>query len=233
MALVSSVFSDNLIAYEGVTTADGGAGGITLIDTVLLTKPEYNGNLVVINSGTYKGQAADINGTTLAGTVTPHTAFGGIILTGTSFTIYGIRTVPAEVAAVITAIAALGINIDNIFDLVNAILTTTETGGTVSTNGAAEVDVYINDAPAGVYKPIILKIWFTNQTAAETVVIREKYRIEAVGGFIENDEVLFAGVQDPLLRNIRLDPTRFGVQVTIAKTAGADRAYRWEVVYDI
>jgi len=466
MAKITSVFSDNLIAYEGITTADGGVAGITLIDTVLTTKPDYNGNLLVITSGTYKGQAADINGTTLLGTVTPHTPFGGVILAGTSFTIYGIRAVPAEVEdltdivkevnfddmvfvddllgvnstaypygtpthptsspenAVIIATArnlkkiyvkgshnllgALsgyevygaieytsivvngqdisgttfhnvslgdtcvgggghieayesylsdfedfygeffncmlrntllihnaqnttfhncftdvgGFTLDmttavhaisktefyhfsgemtitdltggaikissstgaeitiaasctggsiyiygnanitdnsgagctvthydligrtkglddvhddvgHVFDIVNAILTLTETGGVVSTSGAAEVDVYINNAPAGVYKPLILKIWFTNQTAAETVVIREKYRIEAGGGFIKADWDTFAGVQDPLLKNIQLDPTRFGVQVTIAKTAGADRDYKWEVIYDI
>ena len=131
------------------------------------------------------------------------------------------------------ASVGLGITVSNIFSLVNGMLVTTETGGEVSTNGAAEVNVYINNAPAGVYKPLIVKIWFTNQTAAETVIVREKYRIEATGGIIEGDAVTFAGVQDPLLKVIHLDSTRFGVQVTIAKTAGADRAYRWEAVYDI
>lgn len=125
------------------------------------------------------------------------------------------------------------VTIDQIFDQVNAILVTTETGGVVSTNGAAEVDVYINDTPAGVYKPLILKIWFTNQSAGETVVIREKYRIADGDGLELVDEETFAGLQDPVLKVIDLDPTRFGVAVTIAKTVGVDKGYKWEVIYDI
>ena len=123
--------------------------------------------------------------------------------------------------------------IDDIFDIVNAILTLTETGGTVTTDGT-EQNLYINNAPAGVFDPKIVQIDFTNQTAAETVVIREYYRIKSGGGLIKKDEVTFAGVQDPLLKNVVLEPNRFGVQVTIQRTViGVDRAYDWEAVYKI
>lgn len=182
--------------------------------TMTLTNLANATALIRIYSGV--GSNIIIADTCTAGTIEIH-GNCNVVNLGTAIVIQ--KTINAEV--------------QQVFDIVNAMLVTTETGGTVSTDGANEVDVYINNAPAGVYKPLIVKIWFTNQTAAETVVIREKYRIEVGGGFIEADEVPFAGVQDPLLILVHLDPTRFGVQVTIEKTAGADRDYRWEVVYDI
>ena len=89
----------SLIGYAGVTPADGGGDGSSLIDSVLTTKPDYNGNLVIITSGAYAGQGRDINGITTAGTVTPTSAFGGQILRGTTFVIAALRLTPAEVAA--------------------------------------------------------------------------------------------------------------------------------------
>ncbi|GAI25713.1 unnamed protein product, partial [marine sediment metagenome] len=89
----------SLISYEGTTTADGAGDGSSLIDSVLTTKPDYDGNLCVITSGAYFGQARDIDGTT-TGTVNPTTAFGGQILRGTTFVIVALRLTPAEVAAI-------------------------------------------------------------------------------------------------------------------------------------
>lgn len=90
----------SLISYEGITTADGAGDGSTLIDSVLTTKPDYNGNLVIITSGAYAGQGRDINAATTGGTVTPSSAFGGQILRGTNFVIVALRLTPAEVAAI-------------------------------------------------------------------------------------------------------------------------------------
>ena len=217
----------SLISYSGITTADGAPGGLTLVDDVLITKPDFNGNLVIITSGDYEGQARDINGITTAGTVTPLSAFDGQILEETTFVIVALRFTPAEVAAVL-------ILLGNVFGLVNALLTLTETGGTVTTTGPGNEDnAYINNAPAGVFEPRVVKINFTNQTAAETVVVRTYHRDEALGGWIKDDEETFTGVQDPLSKNIDLEPNRFGIKVTIERTAGAAKAYKWEVFYEV
>jgi len=93
--------------YEGKTTADGAFDGSSLIAAGLTTKPDYDGNLVIITSGAYTGQGRDINGATIGGTVTPSKAFDGQILTDTKFAIIGIRTVPAEVAALTALVTAL------------------------------------------------------------------------------------------------------------------------------
>ena len=88
----------SLISYDGVTDANGAENGSTLVCSDLTTQPNFDGNQVIITSGDYTGQARDISGATTGGTVTPHTAFGGQIVSGTTFVIAAIRTVPAEVA---------------------------------------------------------------------------------------------------------------------------------------
>jgi len=115
---------------------------------------------------------------------------------------------------------------------VTGLLVLTETGGTVTTDGA-EQNLYINNAPAGVYSPRLIQLDFTNQTAAETVVVREYYRIKSGGNLIMIGETTYAGVQDPLLKSISLKDNRFGVQVTIQKTAGGAKAYDYEAVYKV
>ena len=117
-------------------------------------------------------------------------------------------------------------------DLFAALLTLTETGGTVTTDGT-EQNLYVNDAPAGVYSPRIVHIDFTNQTAAETVVIREYYRIKSGGDPRLNVETSYAGVQDPVLVTHTLKDNRFGVLVSIEKTGGANKDYDFEVFYKV
>ena len=117
-------------------------------------------------------------------------------------------------------------------NLVASILTLTETGGTLTTDGT-EQNIYTNDAPAGIYSPREVFIDFTNQTAGETLVVREYYRIKSGGDLIKIDETSFVGVQDPLLKCISLKDNRFGIQVTAELTAGVNRDYDWEAIYKI
>ncbi|GAH48136.1 unnamed protein product, partial [marine sediment metagenome] len=102
----------SLISYEGTTTADGAGDGSTLIDSVLATKANYNGNLVIITSGAYAGQGSDIDGATTGGTVRAHTAFDGQILRGTTFVIVALRLTPAEVAALTVLVNAIKVSTD-------------------------------------------------------------------------------------------------------------------------
>jgi hypothetical protein len=118
----------------------------------------------------------------------------------------------------------------DIFNAVNAILTSAETGGTVTTDGT-EQDVYRVETPAGVFEPLKVKIDFTNQTAGETVVVKTYYRIKSGGNLIKEDETTFAGVQDPQLKPIDLEPNRYGLKVTMQRTAGVARDYDWEALY--
>lgn len=105
-----------------------------------------------------------------------------------------------------------------------------ETGGTVVLDGT-EQDVYINDAPAGVFEPLVVKIDFTNQTAAESVTIREYYRNAAAGAMVLTDTLVVAGVIAVPEIIIDLTANRFGVRVTIERTAGGAISYPWAVFH--
>ena len=133
-----------------------------------------------------------------------------------------------EIADVSTDIATLTTNLAN---LANSQLVLTETGGTKTTDGT-EQTIYTNNAPAAIYAPKIIRIDFTNQTAGETVIVREYYRIKSGGAYVKVDEVTFAGVQDPELIEVVLDRTRYGVKVTMERTGGVAKDYDYEGIYE-
>ena len=147
--------------------------------------------------------------------------------------VVGDKTDTSAIPSATTSIVAMVKKVyDTAIGVATSLLTLTETGGTITTDGT-EQNVYINNAPAGIFAPRIVQIDFTNQTAGETVVVREYYRIISGGNLIMLDEVTFAGVQDPLLKNVTLEDNRYGVQVTIEKTVGANRDYDYEAVYKV
>jgi len=113
-----------------------------------------------------------------------------------------------------------------IFDIVNAGLVTTETGGTITTDGT-EQNVYINNTPSGVFEPLTVQLDCTNMIAGDSLRIRVYYRIVTGGNLVKKDEYVLNGAQDPALKNIELEPNRFGTQVTMERLAGVDRAYDW------
>jgi len=120
-----------------------------------------------------------------------------------------------------------------IFDLVNAQLVLTETGGTVTATGLlTEDNVYINNAPAGVFKPHLVTIDMSDLAVGEVATVRVRYRIEAGGALeLKGAPVIFNGVQAEPLKDIELTPNRFGVQVTIEATAAV--VFPWEVHYEV
>jgi len=124
--------------------------------------------------------------------------------------------------------------VNQLFHLVNAILSLTETGGSVTTTGIGTEDVvYINETPLGVFEPRIVQIDFSNQLVTDTTVVRVYYRIAPLGAKLMKNEKVFAGVQIPVLKNIVLEPNRFGVAVGIETIVGAAAIYPWTVFYEV
>ena len=146
---------------------------------------------------------------------------------------------PLDETEILADLAAIQIDVDAILEDTDAIREVTdaepvltETAGQITTT-AAEQNVYVAVAPAGVFRPICLKIDMTKQTATETVVLRTYYQIAPGGALVLQDTVTYAGVVSPELINIDLEPNRYGVAVTIQNTAiGTHRAYDWEVFYE-
>jgi len=243
-----------LVSYTGVTTANGAADGSTLIDSNLIGVNDFvTEKTILIGSGAArledKGATAFNPATgqiTLQGT-----GFSVQITAGTLYKIINISSVEIDVAAIDTKIgtntdpagtttlfawlanifAGAG-GISAIFALVNAILTLTETGGTVTTTGpGTEDNVYINDAPAGEFEPRKVVIDLSDLAGGETATIRTYYRIKSGGTARLKDEVTFAGVQSEPMKNVELEPNRFGIIVTIEASAGV--VVDWEAHYEV
>jgi len=135
--------------------------------------------------------------------------------------------------SILTIVTSTAASVANILAVVLGLPTLSETGGTVTTDGT-EQDVYVNTTPLGEYNPICVTINCTAQTAGETIVVRLYYDNAPGGvGMILVDEVTYVGIISPEMIIIDLDPNRYGVQVTIEKTAGTNRDYPWDVHYEI
>jgi hypothetical protein len=219
------------IAAQGITTGAGAATGDSFIDLALagagadsflgMTAILYPGEVNSVDSAIITG----FNNAT--GEISLAAAYKGVavaIPVGVAYKILTLKAISAEALTLLT----------NIFNLVNAMLVLTETGSTVTTTGpGTEDNVYVNDDPSGVFEPVKVQIDFFEQTAAETVVIRTYYRIKSGGTPRLKSEVTFAGVVSPPLKNIELEPNRFGIVVTIERTAGIAKDYDWCVFYRV
>jgi len=139
--------------------------------------------------------------------------------------------------AIIAALISSGV-IENIFNIVNAIFKMNETGGTLTADGA-EQNIYISDSPMGVFEPRVVKVDCTNMAWGDAVILRWYERLNATGGLVQKDEFRLEDVQaadlgTPPIKNIELEPNRFGIQVTLQQVAGA--AYRdfvFEIFYEV
>jgi hypothetical protein len=123
-------------------------------------------------------------------------------------------------------------SLEAIYNLLDAVLDLTETGGTLTATGGEDT-IYINNAPSGVFEPRVVFIDLTNMQAGDSVRIRETYRIKSGGALLHLDGVTYAGVQpaDQKVIQVVLKPNRYGVEVTLEQTAGVNRDYDWEVFY--
>lgn len=117
---------------------------------------------------------------------------------------------------------------------INALLVLSETGGTLTADGA-EQTLYIDDAPLGVHKPRTVLVDLDNMAGGgDTIILRVYYRLNAGGDLQLLDQSEYTGVDGGLadgrvLVAIALYETRFGIQVTLEQTGGVLRAYDWSI----
>ena len=129
--------------------------------------------------------------------------------------------------------ASLVNDVRDVREIVDAELTLQSTHGTI-TSTAAEQNVYINDAPLGSYKCLHLFVDLDLMEGGDTIEFRTRYRIEPAGALQLQEYQTYTGADGGLANSkkliaIDLYPCRFGVQVTLQRTAGADREYDWQV----
>lgn len=143
-----------------------------------------------------------------------------------------IADLDADIVLLQADIDALEIDVDAIRAITDAEAVLEETGGTITADGT-EQDVYINLDTEGVFRPICVKVDFSNHEATETIVLRTYYQINPTGGLVLQDAVTYVGVPTALLINIDLEPNRYGIWVSLEKTAGTNRNYDWEAFYEV
>ncbi len=203
-----------LISYEGVATADGAAGGGTLVCSDLTLRPDYDGNVVVITSGALIGQARDIDGATNLGTITPTAVFGGQIVAGVEFIIVALRMSIAEVA-----------DIEEKLDLVVI-------DGTLAYLDAGGEQVVLTYIP--LRETRLNTIWLDLVNLTQNADIRLYHQIDGANYRIFETFNWTVGMDDGVyFRNIALDAGR-NLQVTIQETVdeGADRDIPWYYAYE-
>lgn len=240
-----------LTAYSGITTDDGNIGGTTLRDRNLIGRNDFiTEKTILLMSGDAQDEDKGAAGfAPLTGIITLQSAVSAQIKAGTIFKVLNISSIEIDVATINTK---LGTNVDlpgtttvfawlaklfasggATFDLVNALLTLTETGGTITATGlGTEDNVYINDAPAGVFKPLLVTIDLSDLAGGEVATVRTYYRIKSGGtARLKGAPVIFNGVQAEPMKDVTLQPNRFGVVVTIEATVGT--VIDWEVHYEV
>lgn len=241
-----------LTAYTGITTTDGATpANNTLIDTALIGRNDFiTEKTILIGSGNARDEdkgATAFN--TVTGQITVQDGFTDQIMAGTIYRVLNISSVEIDVDTINTK---LGTNVDapgttTVFAylallaatggltlaIVSAMLTLTETGAAVTaTAPGTEDNVYINNAPAGVFRPILLTIDTADLAGGETVIFRTRYRIAPGGPWgLKGAPVIFAGVQAERMKDIVLQPNRYGIQVTLDGTTGV--VFPWEVFYGV
>jgi len=144
-----------------------------------------------------------------------------------------------DIAEIQAALVVIDDEIEDLQEDVNAIQATTdalaileETGGELTTDGTLQT-VYVNNAPAGVWAPKWFGMDFANHTVTETVRIIVSYRIAPAGPWVVDDRETIVGVPVNAGIWVELKENRYGVLITVEKTVGTNRAYDWEVFYEV
>jgi len=118
----------------------------------------------------------------------------------------------------------------------DAIALLAETSGTLAADGN-EQDIVLVNAPAGVFKPLTIKIDLDLMQAGDTTEIRVYDRIINGGGLQQTSYQTYTGADGGLLNSnkviyVDLKENRHGIQVTLWQTGGVNRSYDWEYLYE-
>lgn len=126
------------------------------------------------------------------------------------------------------------IDLDAILADTDAMFTLSQTEGTLTADGT-EQNIVINNAPAGVFKPLVIKISLENMEAGDTTVIKVYDRMVAAGDLEVMDVQTYTGADGGLADGrkgiyVTLQPNKNGFKVTL--NCDHARDFRWEYLYE-
>ncbi len=215
------------ISCWATTDADGSPLGVTLVCGRLAAEPNYDGLPVKILTGPAAGQVKEIQ-----------VHAGNTLIVGDAFTnpAGAVQQITVGTLFVILSAATTSsVSIATILALTSAMLTLDESNG-VLLSTAGEQNVYANFAPAGSFKPIVVKIDLDLMVGGDTTIIRLREMIRP-GVWVLTDYEAYVGADGGLLDGITciyvtMQPNRYGVRVTLQQTVGGFHNYQWEVLVD-
>jgi hypothetical protein len=164
---------DSIVVYRGRTTADGAADGSTLICADLTTKPDYDGNLIVVKSGACAGQASEINGSTTGGAVTAFSPFGGQVTSGVKIAILSLRVNMADITAIVNILNAVKAQTDKLAGVPpfsDSVKANWQSG--TGTSGETGADLVTVGAHGSNYKLHSLEISMRHLTVTATITVK-------------------------------------------------------------
>jgi len=179
--------------------------------------------------------ACDLALADLIGTVATVAARGAV--TGTDLLMAYIKQLVTELQA-LDAVADLTlVDTTAIVAVTNALRVLTETGGTL-TGTNAEQDLYINDAPDGIFIPCGIYVDFDLMAADDIAEVRIKYRIKSGGDMQPFEYYALTAADGGLANGLKgvyypLTYNRYGVEVTLVQTQATTsyKDFDWEVFY--
>ena len=182
-----------------------------------------------------QGEKVAASGYTSAdGTIT-HAVFTSPLAVGDEVMLVHPSVINSDVIADIEEIKGAGfVSADDSLDAISTnlgeILELERTGGSIAVT-SAETNLYIDDTPTKIINGLSIKIDTTNMAAGDTYEIREYYRIESGGSYLEvSNTITLSGAQADPLYVMHLEAYRYGMKVTAKKTAGTDRAFKIEAI---
>ena len=214
-----------LTSFWGIATADGNAGGTTVVCDGLANESSYAGHQAAVNTGGAWGQAMRVA-----------THVGNTLTVANGFTDLAGAPAPVLAGTVFVVLKeSWGLDFAALTTLLNAFSILQGTGGILLPAGVGENDVMLVDGPAGIFWPHKIQIDLGLMVAGDNTIIREYYRIALAGALLLKDQVTYNGIQVPRLINVELEPNRFGFWVSLAQTAagaGGNKNYAWAYFFE-
>lgn len=131
-----------------------------------------------------------------------------------------------------TATGGVDVVVEQIHTQVNALLTLSATGGTVTADGTEQTLVLVSE-PLGIFNPVALVVDLDAMQGGDTIVVKVYHRLSDGGGLQLFQYATWTGVDGVLANGCKVDklelyPNRHGYQITLQQTAGVNRSYPWE-----
>lgn len=98
----------------------------------------------------------------------------------------------------------------------------------------AETVLFSDPTPTKSKHAHSIKIDRSNMEAADTFVVYIDYKMASGGSFLREDRAIeYTGVYSDPIAIVDLDAYRWGIRISMKRTAGTNRDFKWEIARDI